>query len=84
MRGILRQENGVAKRCIMEVGFAPLDAVVSKSALRMCYGLSVVSGDAVLLVPAGRIVEDALQGVAVCRDCAKNIGANRAWLLVRG
>ena len=84
IRGILRQENGVAKRYIMEVAMAPLDAVVSTSALRMCCGLSVVSGDVVLPVPVSRIVEDPLQGLAVCHDGANNIGANRVWLLVRG
>ena len=84
IRGILRQENGVAKRCIMEVVIAPLDAMVSTSALRMCCGLSAVSGDVVMPVPVSRIVEDPLQGLAICRDGANNIGANRAWLLVRG
>ena len=84
VRGVLREENGAAKRYIVDVGITHLDAVVSVSATRLCCGLSVVTGDVVLPVPVGRILEDPLQGLAVRRDDGKIIGANRVWLLVRG
>eukprot|EP00959_Pyramimonas_sp_CCMP1952_P404238 8470511-Pyramimonas_sp.AAC.1 len=50
----------------------------------MCCGLSAVSGDVALPAPVSRIVEDPLQGLAVCRDGANDVGANPARLLVRG
>ena len=84
VRGVLREENGAAKRYIVHVGITPLDAVVSLSATRLCCGLSMVTGDVVLPVPVGRILDDPLQGMAVRRDDDKIIGANRVWLLVRG
>ncbi|CAK0817536.1 unnamed protein product, partial [Prorocentrum cordatum] len=57
VRGILRQKNWVVKQCIVEVGVAPPGAVVSASAMRMCCGLSAVSGDVALPVPVSRVVE---------------------------
>jgi hypothetical protein len=84
MRGVLRAEDGATKRYIVEVGIAPLTAVVSMAAARLCRGLSEVAGDVVLPVPVSRVLEDPLAGLAVRRDDNKNIGANRVLLLVRG
>ena len=83
-RGILRGENGSTKRYVVQVGITPLDAVVSLTATRLCCGLSAVSGDVVLPVPVGRILEDPLAGLAVRRDDQNIIGASRVLLLVRG
>ena len=84
VRGVLRAENGSTKRYIVEIGKAPLTAVVSMAATRLCRGLSEVTGDVVLPVPLSRILEDPLAGLAVRRDDEKIIGANRVLLLVRG
>ena len=54
------------------------------TAARLCCGLSVVTGDVVLPVPVGRIVEDPLVGMAVRRDDGGIVGASRVLLLVRG
>ena len=58
VRGILREEGGLTKRYIVNVAIAPLDAVVSMAATRLCRGLSAVVGDVVLPVPVRRIRED--------------------------
>ena len=84
VRGVLREENGATRRYIVEVGVAPLTAVVSMTAARLCRGISKVVGDVVLPVPVGRVLEDPLAGLAVRGDDNKNIGANRVLLLVRG
>ena len=84
VRGVIRAENGSTKRYIMEIGTAPLTAVVSMAATRLCRGLSEVARDVVLPVPLSRILEDPLAGLAVRRDDQKIIGANRVLLLVRG
>ena len=84
VRGVLRAENAKTKRYIVEIGTAPLNAVVSMVAARLCRGLSEVAGDVVLPVPVGRILEDPLAGLAVRRDDGKIIGANRVLLLARG
>ena len=84
VRGVLREENGATKRYIVDIGVAPLTAVVSMTASRLCRGISVVVGDVVLPVPVSRVLEVPLVGLAVRRDDNKNIGANRVLLLVRG
>ena len=65
VRGILRDENGSTKRYIVDVAAAPLTAVVSLTATRLCRGLSAVAAGVVLPVPAGRVLEDPLAGLAV-------------------
>ena len=68
VRGVLREENGATRRYIVEVGVAPLTAVVSMTAARLCRGFSEVVGDVVLPVPVGSVREDPLAGLAVRRD----------------
>ena len=90
VRGILRDERGTTKRYVVLVATTPLDAVVSTSAMRLLCGLSAVTGDVVIPVPATYVVEDHLVGMAVRRDAAPGsasaqvIGASRVLLLVRG
>ena len=68
VRGVLREENGATRRYIVEVGVAPLTAVVSMTAARLCRGLSAVTADVALPVPVGRVVEDPLAGLAARGD----------------
>ena len=53
-------------------------------ATRLCRGLSTVVSEVVLPVPASRIVDDPLVGMATRRDDDVLIGAHRLLLLVRG
>lgn len=84
VRGILREEGGVARRYVLEVHVAPLDAKVSMLATRLCKGLSTVVSEVVLPVPASRVVDDPLIGMATRRDDDVLVGAHRLLLLVRG
>ena len=83
-RGVLREEGGTARRYILEAQVTPLDAKVSTLAMRLCKGLSTVASEVVLPVPASRVVDDALVGMAVRRDGDAAIGAHRLLLLVKG
>ena len=71
VRGVLRLEYGVPKRYVVDVGVAPLTAVVPMAAARVCRGLSEVAGDVVLPVQVGRALEDPLAGLAVRQDDAR-------------
>ncbi len=84
VRGVLREEGGAARRYILEVHVAPLDAKVSMLATRLCKGLSSVVGEVVLPAPASRVVDDPLVGMAARRDDDVLVGAHRLLLLVKG
>jgi hypothetical protein len=77
-------KRGVARRYVLEVHVAPLDAKVSMLATRLCKGLSTVVSEVVLPVPASRVVDDPLIGMATRRDDDVLVGAHRLLLLVRG
>ena len=63
---------------------APLQAVVSMTAMRLSLGLSKVADDAVLDAPAGRLLDAPLLGLAARRDSGAPLGAHRVVLLVEG
>ena len=83
-RGVLRLENGVAKRYVMEVESTPLEAVVSMTVMQISLGLSQVTDDVVLPVPAIRILDAPLLGLAARRDNGQPVGCFRILLLVKG
>ena len=83
-RGILRIENNITKRYVMEVEVSPLDAVVSMTVMQISLGLSQVSDDVVLPVPAIRLLEHPLMGLAARRENGVPVGAFRVLLLVQG
>ena len=68
----------------MEVEVSPLDAVVSMTVMQISLGLSQVSDDVVLPVPAIRLLEHPLMGLAARRDNGLPVGAFRVLLLVQG
>ena len=74
----------MTKRYIVNAAIAPLGAIVSMAATRLCRGLSAAAGDVVLPVPVGRVRVGPLVGLAVLPDDGNIIGANRALPLVRG
>ena len=63
---------------------APLQAVVSMTAMRLSLGLSKVADDAVLAAPAGRLLDAPLLDLAARRDSGAPLGAHRVLLLVEG
>ena len=83
-RGVLRVENGITKKCVAEVEPTPFEAVVSMTVMQVSLGLSQVSDDVVLPVPAIRLLDAPLVGLAARRDNGLPIGAFRVLLLVRG
>ena len=84
VRGILRVESGFTKRYVTEVESTPLEAVVSMTGMQVSLGMSQVSDDVVLPVPAIRLLDAPLIGLAARRDNGFPIGAFRVLLLVRG
>ena len=68
----------------MEVEVSPLDAVVSMTVMQISLGLSQVSDDVVLPVPAIRLLEHPLMGLAARRENGVPVGAFRVLLLVQG
>ena len=83
-RGVLRVESGVTRRYVAQVEPAPLQAVVSMTAMRLSLGLSHVTDDVVLATPVGRLLDAPLLGLAARRDRGAPIGAHRVLLLVEG
>ena len=83
-RGVLRLENGITKKYVMEVEPSPLDAVVSMAVMQISLGLSQVSDDVVLPVPASRLLDAPMIGLAAQHDNGHAIGAYRVLLLVKG
>ena len=83
-RGVLRLENGITKKYVMEVEPSPLDAVVSMTVMQISLGLSQVSDDVVLPVPASRLLDAPMVGLAAQHDNGHVIGAYRVLLLVKG
>ena len=83
-RGALRLENGVTKRYVTEVEPTPYEAAVSMTVMQLSLGLSQVSDDVVLPVPADRLLGAPLIGLAARRDLGLPIGAFRVLLLVEG
>ena len=83
-RGVLRVENSVTKKYVTEVEPTPFEAVVSMTVMQVSLGLSQVSDDVVLPVPAIRLLDAPLVGLAARRDNGLPIGAFRVLLLVRG
>ncbi len=84
VRGLLRNEGGSTKRYIVKVEATSLESRVSTTALRQSLGLSTVMDDVVMPVPASRVVDSPLLGMALTRDDEKLVGAHRVLLLVRG
>ena len=82
--GILRMENSITKRYVMEVEVTPFDAVVSMTVMQIRLGLPQVSDDVVLPVPAIRLLDAPLVGLAARRDNGLPVGAFRVLLLVQG
>ena len=82
--GVLRMENSVTKRYVTEVEPTPLEAVVSMTVMQVSLGLSQVTDDVVLAVPAIRLANTPLTGLAAQRDNGHPIGAYRVLLLVQG
>ena len=68
----------------MKIEPTPLQAVVSKTAMHVSLGLSKVADDAVLAVPADRLLDAPLLGLAARRDSGAPLGAHRVLLLVEG
>ena len=83
-RGVLGVENGVTKRYVTDVETTPFDAAISMTVMQVSLGLSQVSDDVVLPVPAIRLLDAPLVGLAARRDFGLPIGAFRVLLLVRG
>ena len=83
-RGVLRVENSATKKYVTEVEPTPFEAVDSMTVMQVSLGLSQVSDDVVLPVPAMWLLDAPLVGLAAQRDNGLPIGAFRALLLVRG
>ena len=84
-RGILKMANGTMKIYIAKISESPLGAKVSAEAMRLSVGLSSIAGDVVMAVPADRVLDDPLLGLAVRADEADPIGAhNRGRAVGRG
>ena len=84
VRGVLREENGVTRKYIVQVERTPLKTTVSSSAMRLALGLSTIGQDGVLAAPAERLVDDAMLGLSLRRDSDEPLGAFRVLLLVQG
>ena len=83
-RGVIRLENGFTKKYVTQVEPSPFDAIVSMTVMQISLGLSQVSNDVVLPVPAIRLLDAPLVGLAARRDNGLPIGAFRVLLLVQG
>ena len=83
-RGLLRVESGAIRRYVATVEPSPLRATVSMTAMRLSLGLSKAADDAVLAVPANRLLDAPLLGMAARRDTGAPLGAHRVLLLVQG
>ena len=83
-RGLVRVESGAIRRYVATVEPSPLRANVSMTAMRLSLGLSKVADDAVLAVPANRLLDAPLLGMAARRDTGAPLGAHRVLLLVQG
>ena len=83
-RGLLRVESGAIRRYVATVEPSPLRATVSMTAMRLSLGLSKAADDAVLAVPANRLLDAPLLGMAARRDTGEPLGAHRVLLLVQG
>ena len=77
-------ESGITRRYVLEVEPTPLEAAVSMTVMQVSHGLSQVFDDVVLPVPAIRLLDAPLVGLAARRDNGIPIGAVRVLLLVRG
>ena len=84
VRGILRAEGGITRRYIVAVEKSCLESIVSMHALRSSLGLSEVTADVVIPVPANRVVDSPVIGMAVVHDNEKLIRAHRVLLLAQG
>jgi len=65
VRGVLRLENGQAKRYIAKISHSVLSARLSAAALDMALGLSQVEGDMVLSSPIDRVRVCPVSGLSV-------------------
>ena len=83
-RGVLRVENGVTKKYVAEVEPTPIDAAVSMTVMQVSLGLSQVSDDVVLPVPAIRLLDAPLVGLAARRDNAPPLGPFAPYFLFGG
>ena len=83
-RGLLRVESGSIRRYVTTVEPSPLRATVSMTAMCLSLGLSKAADDAVLAVPANRLLDAPLLGMAARRDTGAPLGAHRVLLLVQG
>ena len=83
-RGVLRLENGLTKKYIAEVEPSPFEAVVSMTVMQVSLGLSQVSDDVVLPVPAIRLLDAPLVGLAARRDNGPPLGPFASYFLFRG
>ena len=72
--GVLRVENSGVKKYVMQVEQTPLDAVVSMTAMQISLGLSQVTDDVILPVPANRLLDTPLLGLASRRDNGRPVG----------
>ena len=84
VRGVMRKEGDVMRRYVIKVEPTDLLAKVSLSVMRIAQGLCDVDGDAVLAVPANRILDYPVIGLAAKRDIGPPLGAHAILLLVKG
>ena len=83
VRGVMRKEGDVMRRYVIKVEPTDLLAKVSLSVMRIAQGLCDVDGDAVLAVPANRILDYLVIGLAARRDIGAPLGAHGILLLVK-
>jgi hypothetical protein len=85
VRGVMMPgEGGVVRTFIGKITDSPLDAVVSGKAMRASLGLSEVTGDVVMAVPADRALDAPILGLAARSDRKGVNGAHRVLLLAKG
>ena len=72
------------KKYIADITPSPLIVTISARAMRASLGLADIVGDVVQAVPAERLVDCPMLGLAVRSDNKGVIGANRVLVLVQG
>ena len=90
VRGVLRQDgNGKLRKFVAQIKVSPDSYIVSGRAMRMSLGLAQPSGAAVVAVPASRVIQSPMHGLAVMADSEMQgehqlVPAHRVLLLVQG
>ena len=90
MRGLLRLEDGIMRKYVVEMGPAPKSFTVSSTTLRGCRGLAPVLDDIAQAAPATRVTSSPMMGMCLVADIGSNdsetelVPCHRAYLLVSG